>query len=167
MLARLRLLADRGSALLAMMLLVALLATVLLGVVTRALNMPLIWTDEVSRLLMVWLAVFGWILACRRRGHIRVRFFRDLLPPRLLRLAEIVMQFGVAVFGILLFWFGRELIFRNIDLQATTLPISMSWLYAPISLAGLVTAAQAIHEFRQHLSQPRKWSAVEGPELVE
>jgi TRAP-type C4-dicarboxylate transport system permease small subunit len=167
MLARLRIAADRASAFLAMLLLVALLATVLLGVVTRALDAPLIWTDEVSRLLMVWLAVFGWILACRRRGHIRVRFFRDLLPPRLLRLAEAVMQLAVAVFGLLLLWFGRELVVRNIDLQATTLPISTAWLYAPISLAGLVTAAQAMSEIWEHLRAPETWVAVEGQELIE
>ena len=46
-------------------------------------NEPLIWTDEMSRFLMVWLAVVGWMLASRRRAHIRIRFFQDLLPtPR-------------------------------------------------------------------------------------
>jgi TRAP-type transport system small permease protein len=167
MLARLRMAADRASAFLAMLLLVALLTTVLLGVVTRALDGPLIWTDEVSRLLMVWLAALGWILACRRRGHIRVRFFRDLLPPRLLRLAEAVMQLAVAIFGLLLLWFGRELVVRNIDLQATTLPISTSWLYAPICLAGLITAAQAIGEIWEQLRPLKTWIAVEGQEFVE
>src|SRR5260370_1440066 len=135
----------------ALALMVALLATVLLGVVTRALNEPLIWTDEVSRLLMVWLAVFGWILACRRRGHIRVRFFRDLLPAKARRLAEIALQLAVALFGLAIVWFGFGLILRNLDLGATTVPISMSWMYAPISLAGLVTAVQAVGEIHEHL----------------
>ncbi|MFI5011930.1 MAG: TRAP transporter small permease [Hyphomicrobiales bacterium] len=139
----------------ALALMVALLGTVLAGVVTRALDEPLIWTDEVSRLLMVWLAVFGWVLACRRRGHIRVRFFRDLLPERARRIAEILMQLAVMLFGVLIVWFGVQLVIRNIDLQATTVPISMSWLYAPICLAGLVTAAQAVGEIREHLRTPR------------
>jgi TRAP-type transport system small permease protein len=152
MLMRLRRLADSLGSFVAMLLLVALLATVLVGVVTRAFNTPFIWTDEMSRLLMVWLAVIGWILACRRRGHIRVRFFRDLLPARARRLAEVAMQLAVAVFGVLLVWFGRELVIRNVDLQATTLPLSMSWLYLPICLAGLVTTAQAVAEICQHLN---------------
>src|ERR1700680_4157804 len=104
--------ADRLSACLALALMVALLVTVLLGVVTRAIGEPFIWTDEVSRLLMVWLAGFGWILACRRHGHIRIRFFRDLLPPRAWRIAEIAMQLAVAVFGILILWFGSALVLR-------------------------------------------------------
>src|ERR1700730_8802081 len=106
--------ADRLSACLALALMVALLVTVLLGVVTRALDEPFIWTDEVSRLLMVWLAVFGWILGCRRRGHIRVRFLRDLRPRRAWRVAETLMQLAVATFGVLIVWFGAQLVIRNV-----------------------------------------------------
>jgi TRAP-type C4-dicarboxylate transport system permease small subunit len=152
--------ADRICAAVAAALLVALLSTVLAGVVTRALSDPLIWTDEASRLLMVWLAVFGWILACRRRGHIRVRFFRDLLPPRARQVAEIILQLAVALFGALIMWFGYGLIIRNIELEATTVPLSMAWMYAPVSLAGMVTAAQAAGEVCELLRSPRRGPAV-------
>ena len=50
---------DRAAAIVACALVVALLVCVALGVVTRGLGEPLIWTDELSRFLMVWLAVFG------------------------------------------------------------------------------------------------------------
>jgi len=140
---------DRVTAGAAMLLLVSLMATVLLGVVTRAIGEPLIWTDEVSRLLMVWLAAFGWILACRRRGHIRIRFFRDLLPPRAWRVAEIAMQCAVAFFGALILWFGAALVMRNLDLAATTIPISIAWIYVPIGLAGSVTLAQSLGEISE------------------
>ena len=47
------------------------LVAVLLGVVTagiifRAFNEPLSWTDEVCGFLMVWLAGLGWMIATRR-----------------------------------------------------------------------------------------------------
>ena len=92
MLARLRIAADRASAFLAMLLLVALLATVLLGVVTRALDAPLIWTDEVWRLLMVWLAVFGWI-----KGHFTgVKPWRAGLQTALVGGLAAAVAFGIA-----------------------------------------------------------------------
>ena len=80
---------DRAIEWLAIGLTVALLAVVMLGVITRALGDPLIWTDEISRFLMVWVAVAGWLLATRRRAHIRIRFFHDLLPKRSWGAAEI------------------------------------------------------------------------------
>jgi TRAP-type C4-dicarboxylate transport system permease small subunit len=152
----LRSFADRVAAGAAMLLLASLMATVLLGIVTRALGEPLIWTDEVTRLLMVWLAGFGWILACRKRGHIRIRFFRDLLPPRAWKVAEIATQLAVAFFGTLILWFGSVLVMRNLDLTATTVPIAVAWIYVPISIAGLVTLAQALGEIGELLQGATK-----------
>ena len=129
---------------LACVILTALLASVTLGVVTRAFNDPLIWTDEVSRFLMVWLAVFGWILASRRRSHVRIRFFQDLLPGPGRTAAEMAFQAAILLFGIAVAGYGVGLTVRNLDLEATTVPISFAWMYAPMVLAGVVTAGQAV-----------------------
>lgn len=147
---------DRIMEVIAALLLVALLVTVSLGIVTRAVGEPLIWTDEVSRFLMLWLAVFGWVLASRRRSHIRIRFFHDLLPPRLWRLAEIVMQAAMTLFGALVAWYSVHLVTVNFDLEATTVPISISWLYAPMVFAGLVTALQGFSELLESIRRHRE-----------
>ena len=56
---------DKSAAFLCCALVAALLGCVSLGALTRGLGEPLIWTDELSRFLMVWLAVFGWVVAWR------------------------------------------------------------------------------------------------------
>lgn len=142
---------DRAFQWLAIGLTVALLAVVMLGVITRALGDPLIWTDEISRFLMVWVAVAGWLLATRRRAHIRIRFFHDMLPKRAWRAAEIVIQCGIVLLGAMLAWYGVDIVTRNRDMEALSLPISLAWMYAPIVIAGLVTAAQAIGEIVERL----------------
>ena len=124
-------------------LLAALLVCVLLGVITRGLGDPLAWTDEAARMLMVWLSAAGWILASRGRAHVRVRFFQDLLPQRAWAAAETVIQLLVVVLGLAVAGFAVVLVRRNMDLEATSLPISIGWLYVPMIPAGLVTAAQA------------------------
>ena len=133
---------DRAIEALACVLVIALLTCVTLGVVTRAWGDPLIWTDEIARFLMIWLAVFGWILASRKQMHVRIRYFQDHLPPRMHRAVELVIQLALSLFGALLTWFGIGLVAKNHDLDATSLPISMAWMYVPIVLAGLVTALQ-------------------------
>ena len=137
---------DSAAAIIACVLVVALLGCVALGVVTRGLGNPLIWTDELSRFLMVWLAVFGWILASRKRIHVRIRYFQDLLPARLHRAVELAIQIAVTLFGAFVFWYSFGLVAKNIDLEATSLPISMGWMYVPMVLAGLVTALQGARE---------------------
>lgn len=120
-----------------------LTAVVLIGVVSRALGDPYAWTDELSRLLMVWLAMFGWMLASRRHAHIRIRFFHDLLPPTAWAIAEAIMQFSVVLFGLLVVVYGVELVERNSDVEAISMPIAMMWFYVPLVVAGAMAAVQA------------------------
>jgi TRAP-type C4-dicarboxylate transport system permease small subunit len=141
--------------------LTALLGCVSLGVVTRTLGEPLIWTDELSRFLMVWLAVFGWIAASRKRIHVRIRFFQDLLPRPAHRATELLIQAALTLFGALVAIYSVGLTVKNADLEATTLPISMAWMYAPMLLAGAVTAAQGAGELIETLRRPRLPAASE------
>jgi TRAP-type C4-dicarboxylate transport system permease small subunit len=46
------------------------------------------------------------------------------------------------------------LVGRNHDLEATSLPISMAWMYVPMVLAGAITAAQGVLEVVQVLRPP-------------
>jgi TRAP-type C4-dicarboxylate transport system permease small subunit len=156
---------DHAIVALAIGVTLALLVCVMLGVVTRALNDPLIWTDEVSRFLMVWTAVAGWLLATRRRAHIRIRFFHDLLPRPAWRAAETVIQLGIVLLGVLIARYGVDLFERNRDMEALTVPISMAWMYLPMILAGIVTAAQGIVEIWEKALTPRPSAGDEG--LVE
>jgi TRAP-type C4-dicarboxylate transport system permease small subunit len=137
---------DRATAAAACVLVAVLLGCVVLGVLTRGMGDPLSWTDELSRFLMVWLAVFGWILASRKHIHVRIRYFQDHLPPHMHHIVELVIQLALALFGALLTWYSIGLVAKNHDLEATSLPISMAWMYVPMVLAGLVTALQGARD---------------------
>jgi len=154
---------DRAAAIVACALVVALLVCVSLGVVTRELGAPLIWTDELSRFLMVWLAVFGWVLASRKRIQVRIRYFQDRLPMSARRGVEIAIQLALVVLGALIAVYSVGLVIRNHDLEATSLPLSMSWMYAPMVLAGIVTAAQAAAE----LVESARRRPAQAPAIVE
>jgi TRAP-type transport system small permease protein len=147
---------DKAAALVSCVIVVALLVCVALGVATRALGEPLTWTDELSRFLMVWLAVFGWVLASRKRIHVRIRFFQERLPRLAHRIAEIAIQGALVLFGALIAIYGVGLVDKNFDLEATSLPMSMAWMYAPLTLGGAVAALQGVIELVETLRRPRR-----------
>lgn len=143
-------------------LVVVLLCTVTAGIVSRALNHPLSWTDEASGFLMVWLACCGWMIATRRGAHIRIRFFQDLLPDRPWRGMEGVIQIGLAVFGAVIAWNSIHLIRVNADIEAMALPLPVAWMYVPLLPAGLMTLAQALLDLRRQIrggARPAKGGA--------
>jgi TRAP-type C4-dicarboxylate transport system permease small subunit len=150
---------DKAAFFVCAVLVITLLVCVSLGAITRSLGDPLIWTDELSRFLMVWLAVFGWVAASRRRIHVRIRFFQDRLPKRGHQATEIAIQFAMSLFGALVAVYGAGLIGKNYDLDATTLPISMAWMYAPLVLGGAITALQGAGELIEALRRPPRSGA--------
>jgi TRAP-type C4-dicarboxylate transport system permease small subunit len=125
-------------------LVVLLLATVTAGVVSRALNHPLSWTDEASGFLMVWLACLGWMIATRHGVHIRIRVFQDKLPLGPWRVTECAILLAVALLGAVVAWYSVYLIRTNADIEALALPLSTAWMYVPLLPAGLVTTGQAL-----------------------
>jgi TRAP-type C4-dicarboxylate transport system permease small subunit len=137
---------DLAVRVLAAITLAALTLAVLLGVISRAIGDPVAWSDEASRILMIWVAALGWVLATRSRAHIRIRFFHDLLPPKWWGASEIIINAAIVLFGLLLAAYGLELVARNLDVEATSVPLSMAWLYLPLLLGGLATALQAAAE---------------------
>jgi TRAP-type C4-dicarboxylate transport system permease small subunit len=158
---------DKLGAFASCILVAALLVCVSLGVVTRALGEPLIWTDEFSRFLMVWLAVFGGIVASRKRLHVRIRYFQDLLPARAHRAIELAIQLAVTLFGAMICYFSFGLVAKNLDLEATSMPISMAWMYVPMVLAGLVFAIQGAREVVEVMRRPRPSAPTGAQAIVE
>ena len=136
---------DRALEAAACLLLLVLLLTVLAGVVSRAAGDPLIWTDEGARLVMVWLACFGWMIA----GATPRPCPHPLLPRPVP--GQIIPRHGVGHPGGAGHPGRRAGLVRRHPWCAAMwrwrrrpLPISMAWLYVPIIPAALVMAIQSL-----------------------
>ncbi len=140
---------DRALSIFAGALVVALLGAVSAGIVFRAANHPLSWTDEASGMLMVWLACAGWVIGTRRSAHIRIRFFQDKLPRQAWRGTEVAIQLAMALLGGVIAWYSVHLIRVNADIESIALPLSNAWLYVPLLPAGLMTLVQALVDLKQ------------------
>ena len=137
---------DRLVRVAAVGLLLALLVAVLLGVVSRQVGAPLAWTDELAQYLLVWTGFVGWIIAARRRSHIRITVFADLLPRPAGRLLEIATQGAIILFSAILIRYSFGLIERTWDVESIALPVPSAALYMVMPLAGLALILQAIAE---------------------
>lgn len=127
----------------ACLLMLALLASVTLGVVFRAIGAPLVWSDEMAQYLLVWCGFCGWMIAARRGSHIRITVFLDLMPRRVRLAAEIVIQLAMIVFALALIWYVPSVIQRNLDIEWVSLPISAALLYIPVPIAAFALIVQA------------------------
>ena len=140
---------DRLVEAAAVLLLLAMLAAVFLGVVFRLAGEPLAWSDEMAQYLLVWTSFTGWIIASRRRSHIRIGLIVDRIEGPLRRIVEIVTQLLVLLLGAILLFKSFGLIQRNMDVEWVSLPLSVALVYIPIPIAGLAIVLQALAQIAE------------------
>jgi TRAP-type C4-dicarboxylate transport system permease small subunit len=137
---------DRALRGAAVILLLALLASVVAGVVFRAIGNPLAWTDEAAQYLLVWTGFVGLMIASRRRSHIRITVVIDALPEPVARALEMLLRVAVIAFAVELLRYGYPLIARNWDIDWVSLPLPSGLLYLPVPFVAVLLIGQALAE---------------------
>ena len=102
------------------------------------------WTEEISLIMMVWLAMLGSGLAVRAGEHLSVDVVTRQLPKTVQRWLERLVWLGVAAFGVYLVMYGWELSQRTMlqTFSATRLPVG--WMYLGIPFGGALVAFYSV-----------------------
>lgn len=145
-----------------MVCMLAMLAVVVLGVAFRAANNAISWTDELAQYLLVWVGFLGWIIASRRRSHIRIGVLIDRLPSAARVAAELLIQVLVIALAVILLWQAQGLIARNIDVYAVTLPFPSAMLYALLPVLGVALILQAVADMVDAVRRPDRLKSASG-----
>ncbi len=126
-----------------LLLLLGILMTVLilLQVFFRfVIYLPLPWSEECARYLMVWMGMLGSVLALEKGRHIGVTFFIEYLPAAAGRRLASAVQLLMAGFLGVMFYQGTLLSVLNINQQSPALEISMliPYLALPVGFAMMI-----------------------------
>lgn len=97
------------------------------------------WTEEIVLTCMAYMAVLSAALAIRKRSHIRMTAFDDILPEKVVIISDIVSDIavlGLALVMIIVGWkYAIQIGARG---AYVSLPnVSRFWKYFPIPLAGV------------------------------
>ncbi|MCP3967957.1 MAG: TRAP transporter small permease [Lentisphaerae bacterium] len=125
-----------------LILLVAVLVLdVLWGVFSRyLLGAQSSWTEELARVLLIWVAMLGGSLAYSLKGHLGVDFFVGLMDKSNGRLAEIAVHAIMVFFAVsVLLYGGCRLVYSTYELQQhmSTMPIDKWVVYLAVPLSGV------------------------------
>lgn len=121
---------------------IALLADVIvvgLQVVSRLLmNSPIPWTEEIARVLMIWLMFFGGVVALRRGQHTRITAVIRTLRPENCVAVELGVNLVVFVFFGILAYQAYELILVSMKELLPASEISGAFVSAPMPICLLL-----------------------------
>lgn len=141
MIARLAWLSDKALSLAEWLLVLALGAMVVMvfgNVVLRyAFNSGITVTDELSRLLFVWLTFLGAVVVLRQGGHLGFDLVTTALPKAGRRVCRIVSNLLILVCCAVFLWGAWAQTMLNMGNRAPVSGVPLGWTYAAAVVAGV------------------------------
>lgn len=112
-------------------------------------------SEELSRLLFVWLIFIGAVHAARQRAHIGFDALVDRLPARWKKVVIVVTSALMLVAAALFIVGGWQQTRINLDNSYPVLGVSYAWLYGVAIVFGVGLAISVVLNVRDALTQPR------------
>lgn len=129
------------------MVLVVILVVISMQIIMRyVFNHPLLWSEELSRYLYVWIAWIGCAFCVGTRSHISVPVLLDSLPLQVQRVLAVVGN--LAVLGALCYLIPHALSYAlgQKAFMASTIPVRRIWLYIALPTGLVLTAVQLVFD---------------------
>jgi TRAP-type C4-dicarboxylate transport system permease small subunit len=129
--------ARAENLILASVLLIMIVMAVVQILLRNLFNTSLFWVDPFNRLLVLWLAILGAMVATREREHIAIDIANHYLPPSVRKLiATITDLFAAAVCSVMAYHSGRFVYYEFIDGMTTfaELPVWPFELIMPLGM---------------------------------
>ncbi|MEI3605978.1 TRAP transporter small permease [Pseudogracilibacillus sp. SE30717A] len=110
---------------------------VFIQVFSRFIKFSLPGTEELARLLVVWLTFLGSSLAIYEKMHLAVNFFVGLTSEKNQKRIHVFVHFLMMVFFGVLAFYGFKLTFSAMTTTSSTLQLPMGIFYVAIPLSAL------------------------------
>ena len=111
----------------------------------QALNDPSTWSEELSKILFVWLSFVGSAFLFGERGHIAVDYLARRFPAPVQKVLASFVQLVILFFALVAMVWGGYLAASIAWTQnLTALPLTIGWVYVVIPVAGVFVAVFAL-----------------------
>ncbi len=104
------------------------------------LNATPTWVEQLSLLIVVWIAFLGAAVGIRRRTHLSVDFIREAMPAPLRGFCFLLAIVAMLFFGLVMAWQGYVMFERTAQREIPLLGVSEGWRAVPVSLSGALIA---------------------------
>ncbi|MGJ9460350.1 TRAP transporter small permease [Oceanobacillus sp. CF4.6] len=93
------------------------------------------WTEEISRLLFVWVSFLGVAYGFKEKLHIAVGLVVNALPDKVQDIFDYFAKILIIGFGVILIYYGWQftILTGNSTMPATGLPSSALYVIIPVS----------------------------------
>ena len=111
------------------------------------LRLPMDWSSELAKILMVWITFLGVILAFYDHSHPCITFLVDKFPSKLRKAVDLVLNIFLLFGFIVVTYMGFQLCLKTHNKVTTVLKMPMSVEYAALPIATGIMALKVFEDF--------------------
>ena len=127
---------------------------VFMNVVSRYIfNHSIIWAEEVSQYLMVWVAFLGAGLALRQGRHVAIEMLQDRLPSKARRMTRHLVALLLILFMGILIVLGFQFAHFAWDQETPVLNIPQGIPYLAVPIGALLLMIQLFFLYRSYIDR--------------
>lgn len=116
---------------------------------------PYVWVEEVGELALAWLTLLAAAIGVRQRSHFTLHVLAHRWSPALQRALDVLHHVLIAVFGLVVAWYGWGISQLNAGLSSPGLQINMAWLYASSVVGGILLCLYALSMIFEPPAEPK------------
>ena len=101
-------------------------------------NFGFIWTDELVKLIVLWIALIASVAAARNDRHLRIDVMSHFVPEKYARFPRIIVEAFAASMCAVLAWYSWQYVQLSLEFEDTVLvgvPAWIAYLVLPLSFA--------------------------------
>lgn len=102
------------------------------------LNLPLKWSEELSRFLFVYVGYLGVSASIKEDGHVYIDFFVKKFPKKIQNIIYVFIQLLSFFILLSLFYIGIQMTIRKIPVKIVSLNLSYAYMYGALPVIGLL-----------------------------
>jgi TRAP-type C4-dicarboxylate transport system permease small subunit len=128
-------------------LVLVLLVLIALQVFTRyIMHAALPWTEEVARMMLVWMVILGAAIAMERKEHYAITVLSDRFRGATLLWVLVITNLLGVVFLAALAYHGAEYMSANMKTTYVSTQVSRGWVYLALPVGSVIMIASlALH----------------------
>lgn len=135
-----------------------MLVIVLAQVVFRGFRASISWSEELSRMLLIWIGMLGAGIGIKHGAHVGMDILAEYLPRGAARVFSIFINIAVIVFSILFAHHSTIAAIAAQRVRATTLPWTMFVPKLALPVGSYLIAFHSIHLVLEDIASWRTYS---------
>lgn len=132
---------------LSIMFLVMVVAIFLQVIMRYVFNDANAWSEELARYTFVWLTLLGGAVAVRKGTHMKVDYFINLMPKKLVNVFNVFTNAVLILFFLVIIKYGFDLVAITFKQKSAGLGIPMAFPYLALPVGAILMLMFTIESY--------------------